>query len=477
MPDIVLTTLNARFAHSAFGLRYLLANMGDLEPHTAIREFSLGLRERDMVEAVLAENPKIVGLSVYIWNVVPMTAVCRLLKAIRPGLLVVIGGPEVSFEWEGSPIFEAADYLIRGEGDLAFSTLCRELLAGERPTDKVRQGGLPPLDALRSPYAYYSDFDLEHGRLIYVEASRGCPFRCHFCLSSLDKSVRAFSLEPFLQEMEQLLRRGVRHFKFVDRTFNLKAETSERILGFFLERYEDGMFLHFEMIPDRLPDTLKPLISAFPAGVLQFEVGIQSFDPEVCARIGRRQNFQALRENLTFLAEETGVHVHADLIAGLPGEDLEMFGRGFDQLVSLKPAEIQVGILKRLKGTPLTLADPCWQMAYADTAPYEVIHTSALTFQDLQRLQRFSRYWDLVANSGKFPEALPYLLGDAPFQNFLTFSDWLHQEVGATHGIAQARLERLLSTYLDGQREPVAVGAGESEPSRLPKRQARRVQS
>lgn len=477
MPDIVLTTLNARFVHSAFGLRYLLANMGDLEPRTAIREFSLGLRERDMVEAVLAENPKIVGLSVYIWNVVSMTAVCRLLKAIRPELFVVIGGPEVSFEWEGSPIFEAADYLVRGEGDLAFASLCRELLAGERPSEKVRQGGLPPLDELQAPYVRYNDFDLEHGRIIYVEASRGCPFRCHFCLSSLDKSVRAFPLEPFLQEMEALLQRGVRHFKFVDRTFNLKAETSERILGFFLERYVEGIFLHFEMIPDRLPETLKPLISAFPPGVLQFEVGIQSFDPEVCARIGRRQNFQSLRENLTFLAQETGVHVHADLIAGLPGEDLEMFGRGFDQLVALKPAEIQVGILKRLKGTPLTAADPCWQMVYSDTAPYEVIHTSVLSFQDLQRLQRFSRYWDLVANSGRFAQALPQLLGASPFENFMTFSDWLHQEVGATHGIAQARLEKLLAGYLDGQLEPVGVGASEASQSKLPKRQARRVQS
>ncbi len=477
VPDIVLTTLNARFVHSAFGLRYLLANMGDLEPRTAIREFSLGLRERDMVEAVLAENPKIVGLSVYIWNVVPMTAVCLLLKAIRPELIVVIGGPEVSFEWEGAAIFEAADYLVRGEGDLAFASLCREVLAGERPAEKVRQGGLPLLESLTTPYPRYSDFDLEHGRIIYVEASRGCPFRCHFCLSSLDKSVRAFPLEPFLQEMEGLLGRGVRHFKFVDRTFNLKAETSERILGFFLERYTEGLFLHFEMIPDRLPETLKPLISAFPPGVLQFEVGIQSFDAEVCARIGRRQNFQALRENLTFLAAETGVHVHADLIAGLPGEDLEMFGRGFDQLVALKPAEIQVGILKRLKGTPMTLADPCWQMTYADTAPYEVIHTSALTFQELQRLQRFSRYWDMVANSGKFPHALPHLLDDSPFRNFLAFSDWLHQEVGATHGIAHARLEKLVSSYLEGRLEPVGIGPTETARPKLPKRQARRIQT
>lgn len=474
MPDIVLATLNARFAHSAFGLRYLLANMEELAERTALREFSLGLRERDMVEALLAEEPRIVGLSVYIWNVTAMTTVCRLLKAVRPELVVVIGGPEVSHEWETSAIVEAADYLVRGEGDLAFPQLCRDLLAGKQPLSKVIDGGLPPLEKLKSPYAHYTDFDLEHGRIIYVEASRGCPFRCHFCLSSLDKTVRAFPLDPFLEEMGRLLQRGVRHFKFVDRTFNLKAETSERILSYFLERYQEGLFLHFEMIPDRLPDSLKPLIRAFPPGVLQFEVGIQSFDPEVCARIGRRQNFAALRENLVFLAEYTGVHVHADLIAGLPGEDLESFGRGFDQLVALKPAEIQVGILKRLKGTPITGADPCWRMTYASEAPYEVLHTSVLSFQELQRLQRFSRYWDLVANSGRFPQALPRLLKESPFANFLAFSDWLYSEAGATHGIALSRLEKLLESYLEGQPVATLVANGALQPT-LPKRQAQRL--
>lgn len=477
MPDIVLATINSRFTHSAFGLRYLLANMEELRPQTALREFSLGIRERDVVEAILSENPKIVGLSVYIWNVTELTTVCRLLKAVQPELTVVVGGPEVRYEWETSALVQAADYLIRGEGDLAFARLCIDILSKRAPTDKVIEGGLPRLEELSSPYPEYSEFDLEHGRIIYVEASRGCPFRCHFCLSSLDRSVRAFPLEPFLEEMDRLLTRGVRHFKFVDRTFNLKAETAERILSFFLQRYQPGVFLHFEMIPDRLPEAIKPVIRAFPPGVLQFEVGIQSFDPEVCARIGRRQNFSLLRENLTFLAEETGVHVHADLIAGLPGEDLETFGRGFDQLVALKPAEIQVGILKRLKGTPITQADPQWEMTYAPEAPYEVVRTSALSFSDLQRLQRFSRYWDLIANSGRFPWALSRLLEETPFANFLAFSDWMHRKVGTTHGIAAQRLERLLAEYLGEPSEAGPPRVARAAARRLPVRQARRLQS
>lgn len=474
MPKILLVALNARFPHTAFGLRYLLANMAELRQETAMVEFTLGVRERDVAEQILAENPTVVGLSVYIWNVAAMTVLADLLRTLRPDLKIVIGGPEVSHEWEGTALYKSADYLIKGEGDLAFPELCRQLLQGEEPPEKVIDGRLPPLEKLASPYPDYNDFDLLHHRIVYVEASRGCPFRCHFCLSSLDRSVRPFPLEPFLQDMEQLLARGVRQLKFVDRTFNLKAETAERILSFFLERYEDDMFLHFEMIPDRLPDSLKPLIAAFPKGALQFEIGIQSFNPEVCQRIGRRQNFQALEENLTFLADHTGVHVHADLIAGLPGEDLESFGRGFDRLCALRPAEIQVGILKRLKGTPLTGADPEWGMVYAKEAPYEILKTAHLCFDQLQRLQRFSRYWDLVANSGRFPQQLKNLLQEQPFQNFWLFSDWLYSQVGATSGIALSRLERLLQQYLESKASP-AEAVSLSAKRNLPKRQQRRL--
>lgn len=489
----MLCTVNARFQHAAFGLRYLLANMGELESSTSLKEFSLGVRERDVVEQILQCEPTIVGLSVYIWNVEVLTTVAELLRALRPELTLVIGGPEVSHEWEDTRLFQAANYLVRGEGDVAFAKLCRDILGGRPPLGKIVQGGLPALNDLISPYSHYTAFDLEHGRIIYVEASRGCPFSCHFCLSSLDRSVRSFELSAFLVEMESLLERGVRQFKFVDRTFNLKSETSERILGFFLERYVEGMFLHFEMIPDRLPDGLKPLICAFPPGVLQFEVGIQSFNEEVCARIGRRQNFRLIEENLTFLKESSGVHVHADLIAGLPGEDIHSFARGFDALVALSPSEIQVGILKRLKGTPITLADPHWAMVYATSAPYEILQTSHLSFFDLQRLSRFSRYWDLVGNSGRFLKEVPRLLGERPFERFMAFSDWLYAQLGATSGIALGRLRGLLADYLGLESKSSPVGRAKAfvsatkerdglgssglsnDKATLPKRQRRRV--
>jgi radical SAM superfamily enzyme YgiQ (UPF0313 family) len=216
---------------------------------------------------------------------------------------------------------------------------------------------------LALPYDLYTDADIAH-RVIYVEASRGCPYECEFCLSSLDVPVRNAPLEPFLTAMQHLLDRGVCQFKFVDRTFNLNLKISSAILRFFLERYRPGLFVHFEMIPDRLPQALRELIREFPPGVLQFEVGIQTFNEQVAKLISRRQDNARAEENLRWLREETGVHVHADLIVGLPGEDMASFAAGFDRLVALGPQEIQVGLLKRLRGTPIVRHDRDWGMVY-----------------------------------------------------------------------------------------------------------------
>lgn len=313
---------------------------------------------------------------------------------------------------------------------------------------KIIAAELPQFADLRLPYDFYTADDIAH-RVIYVEASRGCPYECEFCLSSLDIPVRQAPLEQFLAAMESLLARGVRQFKFVDRTFNLNFKTSRAILSFFLERYRPGLFLHFEMIPDRLPDALRDLIRQFPGGALQFEVGIQTFNDEVAALISRRQDNAQVEENLRWLRDETGVHVHTDLIVGLPGESVESFGRGFDRLVALGPQEIQVGMLKRLRGTPIVRHDDTWEMVYSPSAPYEILQTRLIDYGTMQRLRRFARYWDLVANSGNFVETTPLISHDGlPFEKFLRFSDWLFAASRRTNGIALKRLAELLFRYV-----------------------------
>ncbi len=544
MADIVLTTLNAKYIHAAFGLRYLLANLGKLREHACLVEFDINQRPLDIAEVLLARNPKIIGFGIYIWNVKPTTEVIAAIKRVRPGIKIILGGPEVSYETEEQPIVQIADHVITGEADLKFAEVCRVLLgraelplgqdAQQRvptnlpkiiPTDAKEQfktrhplapslfpvgsGGegvrmtgaevrlpkiipaeLPEFSQLALPYDLYTNDDIAH-RIIYVEASRGCPFTCEFCLSSLDIPVRQVPLPALLEQLQRLLDRGVKQFKFVDRTFNLNVNFSKAILEFFLARYQPGHFFHFEMIPDRLPESLRAIIARFPPGALQFEVGIQTFNEEVSHVISRRQNYEKLADNFHFLRRETGVHIHADLIVGLPGETLESFADGFDRLVALGPQEIQVGILKRLRGTPIVRHDGEWQMVYHPHPPYEILQNKLIDFATMQKLRRFARYWDLVGNSGNFIEATPLIWNPggkrsvaspfsksqgideampsinqtgtdnsvpsmartptSPFYSFLSFSEWLHARTGRTDSIALVRLMELLFEFLTGE--------------------------
>lgn len=448
---ILLSTLNARYTHASLGLRYLLANMGPLQERTTIQEFVIGAKTTDLVERILAHAPRIVGFGVYIWNVEETTRLVAMLKRVAPDVTIILGGPEVSHETGEQEIVKLADYVVTGWGDVTFPKLCREILDGPKPIMKVHAGVQPPMEDIVLPYSLYSEEDIAH-RTLYVEASRGCPFKCEFCLSSLDKTAWPFPLDTFLAELELLYARGARLFKFVDRTFNLNVKTSLRIMQFFLDKIEaapnDPVYAHFELVPDHLPEALKETIAKFPAGALQFEIGIQSFNPEVQSLVSRRQNNEKAAENIRWLTRHSTAHLHVDLIAGLPGEDVASFARGFDHLVSLGAEEIQFGILKRLRGTPIIRHTQDFGMVYDPYPPYTVLATNRIDFATMQRLVRFARYWDLVANSGRFANTIPVLLGEAPFDNFMAFSDWIYANTDATHRIALDRLAKLVAQWL-----------------------------
>jgi radical SAM superfamily enzyme YgiQ (UPF0313 family) len=449
--DIVLATLNARYSHSALGLRYLFANLGALQARATMLEFTIHQRAADIAETLLQYQPRIIGLGVYIWNCQEIRAVVSLLKQTRPDIKLILGGPEVSYEWDAW--LQNADHIIAGAADVMFAQVCEQLLSGVAIREKFIQAAPLDLTQLTLPYAYYSDQDIRQ-RVLYVEASRGCPFKCEFCLSALDKTAYPFDLDVFLHALEELWQRGARRFKFVDRTFNLNPAHGAKILEFFLQRLDSQTFLHFELIPDYLPAVLKNLLPRFPAGSVQFEIGVQSFNPAVQQRISRKQDNAKTEANLGFLREHTHAHLHVDLIIGLPGETLESFAAGFDRLVKLKPHEIQVGLLKRLRGAPISRHSAAFAMRYEEDAPYSVIQTSELDFLTLQRLGRFARYWDLIANSGRFPHSLPVLLGEQPFARFMALSDWLYGRYGQTHKIA---LERLFTWMYQGLTECLQV--------------------
>ncbi len=450
--SIILSTLNARYSHASLGLRYLMANMGALAPATRLQEFVIGVRAADVVEKLLAHEPVIIGFGVYIWNIDELTRIVALLKRVAPEVTIVLGGPEVSHEAGEQEIVRLADYVISGWGDKTFPALCAQILNGPRPLMKVHVGEQPAMEQIAFPYEHYSAEDIAH-RTVYVEASRGCPFKCEFCLSALDKTAWPFPLDALLAQLETLHARGVRVFKFVDRTFNLNVATSQKILQFFLDKLEanpdDRVFAHFELVPDHLPESLKDSIRRFPPGTLQFEIGIQTFNPEVQALISRRQNNQKAIANLQWLREETHAHLHVDLIAGLPGEDVESFAEGFDKLAGLRPHEIQFGILKRLRGAPISRHADKYKLVFDSAPPYQILSTDRISFPMMQRLVRFARYWDLIANSGRFASLMPALLAESPFARFLALSDWLYQNTDATHRISPDRLQRLLDIWLE----------------------------
>ncbi|GHV87120.1 B12-binding domain-containing radical SAM protein [Spirochaetia bacterium] len=483
--DILLTTINAKWVHPSLALRLLKANLGVLEDRCTILEFALRQSLAEKLEPILAAAPRILGISVSIWN---HKATVELLKALKErwgakdeewGIhkpVIILGGPEVSYLPEESEIFDYADWVIRGEGELAFLELCHRFL--EKNSNTVQNSfttgkfiDAPPVDLtiVESGYRLYTAEDLNR-KLVYVEASRGCPFGCEFCQSAISAGVREFPPDRFLGEMERLIERGARGFKFLDRTFNLDIERARTIMEFFLERLQPSMYVHFEMVPARFPTELRELLRRFPAGSLRLEVGIQTFNSNTAALIGRLSNPEKELETLHFLRQETRAIVHADLIAGLPGEDMASFGQGFDLLWQARPTEIQLGILKCLPGTPiarhtktynmtpgaiapvqsfLSESDPKGRMVYAPEPPYEVLETADLSAADLDRIKNFARFWELIVNRGVFPDLVPKLFpeGQPVFERFMALSDALLARFGRNWGIDRSELREAVDGF------------------------------
>jgi radical SAM superfamily enzyme YgiQ (UPF0313 family) len=420
--------------------------MHELQNDTKIVEFTINEQIQSIAEVIFEHTPKIIGISVYIWNATETAQLIEILKKVSPNTIIVLGGPEAS-HLPHRVNFDNADYIVSGEGEIAFYELCRNILGGVAPTERFIRAPMPDLKAISLPYTAYSDEDVAH-RTIYVEASRGCPFECEFCLSSIDEKVRNFPLDELLEEFEVLWNRGARSFKFIDRTFNLNMTFANRILNFFLSK-EPPYFAHFEVIPDHFPDVLKSKIALFPPGSLQLEVGIQTLDPIISKGINRPLRLEKIFENLQFLENETKAHMHLDLIVGLPGETIEGFGRNLDQLVSLTHSEIQIGILKNLSGTTLSRHDKEHGMIYSDIPPYDILQNNHLSFKQIQKMKRFARFWDLYYNSGNFDKSVKLLWKEEKvFDGFYSFSEWIFTQTLSTWKISLDRQISLMYEYL-----------------------------
>ncbi len=459
-PDILLVSVNAGYIHANLALRWLKANLAELEPRSGILEGTRRLGVDKLADAVEELSPKVIGISVSIWNHFESHELMRRLRRRLPAAWFVVGGPEASYLPAEHQLFEYADVLVRGEGELLFPVLCRELLAADRPV--VPPGGevsglrelspcIPDLSGLVLPYSRLQANDLEN-RLLYIETSRGCPFSCEFCLSSIQGRVRCFPLEPVLDEVRALYERGGRYFKVIDRTFNLDIGRARRTLELFLELLSSGRnpgaYVQFEVVPDRLPAELRDLLSRFPPDTLRLEVGIQTCNNQVAERINRRQDQHRTMQNLVFLASRTNAIIHADLIIGLPGEDLQSFAAGFDRLWRLQPGEIQLGVLKALPGTTLRRHDAEWHMLWNPDPPYEIMQTRDIDRPTMDELKAAAKFWELVVNRGRYPGQVARLLpaADGTFFRFLEISRTLYAHFGRTWGIDAKDIGDILKT-------------------------------
>lgn len=446
--DIILTTANARYSHSAFALKRLWTALGAMKDRARIVEFTIQHDPFEIAETLLRAQPKVVGLGLYIWNVDLLMRVARIIRTVRPEIFLVAGGPEVT---PASPFMHEVDYMIVGEGEKAFADLAQRVLTGVPPQDPLIIASPPRLEKLPTPYDAYTDEDIRH-RMLYVESARGCPYRCAFCLSSRDAGVRYFPLPPFFDDMTRLLERGARQFKFTDRTFNLSAAHAHAILEFFLERHVPDLRLHFEIMPDRLDAADLELMARFAPGQLHLEIGVQSVNAQTQQRIGRNQNIDKTFIAIERLLCDTGALLHADLIVGLPGDDLDDIAQGFNALVRLGVQEIQIGLLKRLSGTAIdgALGEG---LRFDAQAPYEVLQTQTLSFEQIQALKRLARYFDLYYNRGNFPESLALLWQTAPshFAAFSELSDYVWRHDRRAHKLPLEHLAQRLYEYLAGQ--------------------------
>ncbi|GMO32452.1 MAG: hypothetical protein Ta2F_08360 [Termitinemataceae bacterium] len=446
MPEILLTTINAKWIHTSLALRLLAANLGEYKDNCVIEEFALRQGMDEKLDGIKKHNARIIGISVSIWNVSQTTCLLRELAG-KDKPIIVLGGPEVSVIDSSAEIFKYADYVIKGEGEHLFRELCARLLTCSAAATAACQiiSQTEPVDVttVQQAYSLYTEEDLQK-KLVYVESVRGCPYTCTFCQSgtlSSTKKCREFPLQNFLLEMDTLIKRGAARFKFLDRSFNVNTKRAVTIMNFFLERIlqanKNTMFVHFEITPETIPQEMLAVMRKFPQGTLRLEIGIQTLNPHTQTLIGRKIFSGKELENIRVIIENTNAIVHADLIAGLPEEGFDSFAAGFDNLYACKPSEIQLGILKCLGGTAVKTDAEKYGIVYSPQAPYEVIQTAALPKSDMDKIKNFARFWEIIVNRGAFEDILPVLFKNesSVFKLFLKLSDHLLIKFGRNWGI------------------------------------------
>lgn len=441
MKKVILAALNAKYIHSNLALRYLSRFQdNNRKHHVETMEFTINQRLDFIAEELFRKQPDVVLFSCYIWNVEMLRQLCPILKKIMPDCVIGFGGPEVSYESETflreNP---AVDFVMRGEGELVFTKYLEHLDAGNPATLgeieslTYRQGDeifstpqMHPMDLALLPFPYEDDFSDVQNQIIYYESSRGCPYHCGYCLSSVENGVRFVPLDKVLPDLQKFLDKNVPQVKFIDRTFNCRKSHAMAIWK-YLHEHDNGVTnFHFEITADLIDQETIDFLKTVRKGLFQFEIGVQSTNPQTIRAINRNVDFAALSEIVQQIKDGGNIHQHLDLIAGLPYEDYDSFGRSFNDVYALHPEQLQLGFLKVLKGSMLHQKQKEFEIVYHDTAPYEVLTTHELPYADTLRLKYVEEMVETYYNSGRFLHTLAYLvpLYESPFAFFEALSQF-----------------------------------------------------
>ncbi len=423
---ILLTAINAKYIHSNYAVRCLKAY---LESHTAyqacLAEYTINHDISLILKELYEQKPDILGFSCYIWNIEYVKELSVELKKLLPDTVIVWGGPEVSFQSEAY-LGRYADHIVCGEGELAFASLVSRYGAGERPEGLI-EGQPVTLDEI--PFVYPELDELAH-RILYYESSRGCPFRCQYCLSSVDKRVHFQSLERTLRDFDLFLEKKVPQVKLIDRTFNCDKERTKALWRHLIAHDNGVTNFHFEIAGELLDEECLALLSHVRPGFFQLEIGVQSTNRQTLRQICRSGDLERLFSAVSAIREKGNVHIHLDLIVGLPHEDIESFAGSFDTVYRAKPHQLQLGFLKVLKGSPIEAAKAEYGILHREKPPYEVLKTNWLSHDDLLRLKRVEDMVERYYNSGRYRALIGYLEGffDSPFGLYDRLGEFYQQK-------------------------------------------------
>lgn len=499
----IICAINSKYIHSALSPWYLKAACGNRSGEVLVREYTINDNPEDILKGIYREKADHIAFCCYIWNIGLVLRLCRSMKLVSPDTTIILGGPEVSFD--ASRLLQEypeVDYIITGEGELPFSRLLEQLEKGwpagsglKYPTAKCGQmptviEGLPDkpsplnhsplpddfedsdnfaglvyrnqqgeikenppqlignLDTIPSPYTLEMMGSIGN-RIVYYEASRGCPFSCSYCLSSCSEGVRVFSMPRVKEEIGRLISFGVRQIKFVDRTFNCMKSRAKEIFRHIIEESSEGVNFHFEMAADLFDEEMMEILSKANPGLIQFEIGIQTVNRATLSAIHRETDLMKAFRNINRLRAMNNINLHLDLIAGLPYEDMESFRESFDRVYTLEADQLQLGFLKLLKGTAIRRESDNHGYRFSPYPPYEVFSNQYISYDEILELKGIEDLLERYHNSGKFKRTLSYCIHDTSQSPYGFFKDFAGYAAALGWSFSHASVKTLYGLLMD----------------------------